>query len=207
MADKEKDKKVFIEEDYGLKFKPLLNKIKERARRVTRRKEKGIVNRKSGSSMAIREDGNVNVVSNKNTQYKLKSDGKTAEAAHLSETIANRRKITADDVIINNHKLNPKLYEFTDFKSVYNDKNKVVGNLNMFGTVLVKAWEPTLEKYVLIRRLASMPIFSPELNTPEIHPDLSIESDLEKEFKEMVEVEKMADMISDFNKEKEGDKK
>lgn len=204
--NKDKDRKIVIESDYGLKFKPLLNWIKERAKHVSRGKEKGIINKKSKSSVVVRENGNINIVSNASSQYKL-SRGKTTETSHVSETITNRKKITADDIIINNHKLNPKLYEYTDMKSVLNDEGKVVGNLNMFGTVLVRAWEPTLEKYVLIRRQVTMPIFSPALDTPDIHPNLSIDTELKEEFQDMVEIEKMADMFSEFSEGgKGGDK-
>ena len=204
--NKNKDRKIVIESDYGLKFKPLLNWIKERAKFVTRGREKGIVNKKSKSSVVIRDNGNINIVANASSQYKL-SRGKAVETSHVSETITNKKKITADDIIINNHKLNPKLYEYADMKSVLNDDKKVVGNLNMFGTVLVKAWEPTLQKYVLIRRQVTMPIFSPELDTPDIHPAFSIATELKEEFQDMVEIEKMADMLSDFSEgEKGGDK-
>jgi hypothetical protein len=196
--DKSQDK-VVIEQDYGLKFKPLLTWIKETAKRASRGKERGIINKKSGSSIVIRENGNVNIVSSANAQYKLSRGGKATEVSHVSETITNKKKVTADDIIINNHKLNPKLYELTDMKSVLNDEQKVVGNLTMFSTVLVKAWEPTLQKYVLIRRLARMPVFSPILNTPDIHPNLAIDTELKDEFGDMADIEKMADMLSDLN--------
>ncbi|MED1125344.1 hypothetical protein [Bacillus atrophaeus] len=201
MAKDNKGRQIVIEENYGLKFKPLLNMIKEKVKFLSRGKEKGIVNKKSGSSVVVRENGNINVVSSANSQYKLSRAGKAVETTHESETITNRKKITADDIVINNHKLNPKLYELSDMKSVYNDSDKVVGNLTMFSTVLVKAWEPTLEKYVLIRRLARVPVFSPELNTPDIHPDLDVDTELKEEFADMVEIEKMSDMLSDFSKQ------
>lgn len=196
--NKEDNRKIYIESSYGQKFQPLIKHIKNRAKFVTRGKEKGIINKESKSSIAIRDNGNVNIVSGSNAQYKLSQGGRASESTYHSDTITNRKKITADDIIINNHKLNPKLYEYADMKKVLNDDTKIVGNLNMFGTVLVRAWEPTLQKYVLIRRLVSMPIFSPTLNTPDIHPDFSVETELEKEFQEMVEVEKMAEMFTDF---------
>lgn len=203
MAEKkksqDKDRKIVIESDYGLKFKPLLNWIKEKAKYASRGKEKGIVNKKSGSSMVIRENGNINIVSSPSAQYKLSRGGKATETSHTSETVTNRKKITADDIIINNHKLNPKLYELSDMTKVLNDDKKVVGNLTMMGTVLVKAWEPTLQKYVLIRRQVRMPLFSPVLNTPDIHPNLAIDTELKDEFADMADVEKTADMLSDLN--------
>ena len=192
------DRRVVIEEEHGLKFRPLINIIKEKTKFLSRRREKGIINKRSKSSVVVRENGDINITSSANAQYKMNSSGKATEVSHTSETITNKKKITADEVVINNRKLNPKLYEFSDMRPVYNDDNKAVGGLTMMGTVLVKAWEPTLEKYVLIRRLANLPIFSPELNVPDIHPNLDIDSDLEEEFGDMMEIEKMAEMLSDF---------
>ena len=184
------DKKIVIEQDVGPKFKPLLEMIKERVKNVRRGLEKAIVNRKSGSSIVIRENGNINIVSGPSSQYKLSRDGKATEVTNTSVTITNKKMIEADEIIINGHKLNPKLYEFTDFKTVLNNEEKVVGNLTMFGTVLVKAWDPHLQKYVLIRRLTRQPVFSPLVNTPQAHENLSVETDLKKDFGELEQIQR-----------------
>ena len=55
----------------------------------------------------------------------------------------------------------------------------------MFSTVLVKAWEPTLKKWVLIRRLARMPLFSTMLNLPDAPEDLSIDTNISDEILKM----------------------
>ena len=55
----------------------------------------------------------------------------------------------------------------------------------MFCTVLVKAWEPTLKKWVLIRRLARMPIFSPKLNLADSPEELDIDTNISDEILKM----------------------
>ena len=44
----------------------------------------------------------------------------------------------------------------------------------MLGTVLVKAWDHNLNRYVMIRRLVNMPLFSPTINSTDVHPGLKI---------------------------------
>ena len=154
--------------------------------------EKGIINEKTGSDIVIRQNGQVNLVSNRYTQYKLNPSGKAVEESLESVTITNRKKFSADDIIVNEHKMNPFVYELTDMKelsNVYNNK-MLVGNFTMFGTVLVKAWEPELKRYVLIRRLARMPLFSPLLNAPEIHAGLNISDPLKVDHKILAKSEK-----------------
>lgn len=50
----------------------------------------------------------------------------------------------------------------------------VVGNFCLFGSVLTLAWEMNLKRYVLIRRPARIPMFSPMLNVPEINTGLGV---------------------------------
>ena len=110
------------------------------------------------------------------SQYKLNPSGKAVEQSLESVAITNRRKIKADDVVLNEHKLNPYLYELTDMKSLetaHND-HMLVGNFCLYGSVLVKAWEVNLHRYVLLRRPARIPMFSPLLNVPEIHAGLGV---------------------------------
>ena len=58
----------------------------------------------------------------------------------------------------------------------------------MLGTVLVRAWEPKLQRYVLVRRLINMPVFSPNIGSPEVHPGLKITPDSEfiRKFRKML---------------------
>jgi hypothetical protein len=155
----------------------IVDSIKKEVIHADRTKDKGIVNEKTGSSMLIRENGDVSLASNTTAQYKLGHDnGSATEISHQSTTITNRKTLTTDEVVINNHKLNPRIYEWTDMK-VLND-TYAIGNFTMFGTVLVKAWEPNLGRYVLIRRLVRMPMFSPNLNLPDAPNKMSVDSDI-----------------------------
>ena len=159
---------------------PGLYEVKDATRYLIRGEENGLVNENTHSSMVIRQNGQINLSSNTYAQYKLNPSGKAIEESLESVTITNRKKYSTDDIVINEHKLNPFLYEITDMKELschYNDK-MLVGNFTMFGTVLVKAWEPELKRYVLIRRLARMPMFSPLLNVPEINSALNISDPL-----------------------------
>ena len=74
-------------------------------------------------------------------------------------------------------------------KKYLNDPTTAIGNLTMSGTVLVKAWEPTLQKWVLIRRSIRTPIFSNLLNIPIVPDDMDIEDNIEDYIKEMQDAE------------------
>lgn len=91
------------------------------------------------------------------------------------EIKANRLNLNVDEIIINGHKLNNRLFELSDFREIPNKPGSAIGNLQMKGTVLVKAWEPNLNRYVLIRRNIHMPLFSKILNPPEINEGLKID--------------------------------
>lgn len=135
-----------------------------------------MINKKTHSSIAIRQNGQINLAADFYAQYKINPGGKITEQSLESTVITNRRSIIADDVLINEHKLNPYLYELTNMKkleSPYNEKI-IAGNLCMAGSVLVKAWESDLHRYVLIRRPVRLPVFSPILNVPEINEGLGI---------------------------------
>ena len=52
------------------------------------------------------------------------------------------------------------------------------------GTVLVKAWEPTLKKYVLIRRQMRTPMFSNVLDAYKLSEQLEVDSAVSKDIAE-----------------------
>lgn len=160
-----------------------LTEIIEETEYLERGKDRGILT-DSGSGIGISEDGSVNISSSDYSQYKLSSTGVSSEISLQSNTITNTKNLRVDNIAINRHRINPGLWELTDFKKIDGSNAKVVGNLNMTGTVLVKAWEPTLQKYVLIRRPMRMPIFSTTLNVPDVPEAMSVESGLGKDLME-----------------------
>ena len=156
------------------------NDLIERGKYLSRMKEKGIIGEKTGSSVVVREDGQINLSSGKYSQYKLNPNGRTSELSIESKITTNRRVIESDDLVINNHKINPQLWELTDFKQVslpYTEK-AIIGNMTMQAHILVKAWDYDLGRYMLIRRPARVRLFSPRINMPDIHAALGINDPL-----------------------------
>ena len=134
------------------------------------RTDKGMV--ADGGSLALKDMGQVSIT-NKNNQLKLNRNGHHQEVSLRHEVITNNEDIRTNNIFINRHKLNNKLYDYTDFKKglhssidkdEINQKSGIIGRFCLFGTVLTKAWEPNLKRYVMIRRLTNMPMFSPELD-------------------------------------------
>lgn len=190
-------KKIKIESDYGPKFKPILDSVKDSARYLRRRVEKGIVNKETGAAISMREDGTVGLVSKADAQYKI-GDGASSEITNTSVTKTNRKIIDTDDFVINGHKLNPQIYELGDM--IETAAGGILGNLTMDSTVLVKAWEPTLEKYVLIRRPARTALFYQSLNSAPVHPGLGVKGDLKEEFGVMEQEEQGASLVEKIGK-------
>ena len=157
-------------------FNPTQTQIQEAVKFLKRGHESGLINDTTQSSIVIRHNGQVNLSSSRYAQYKLSPNGKVIEESMESVNVTNRRKVSTDDMVLNEHKLNPYLYELTDIKKLataYND-NMVVGNFCLFGSVLTLAWEMHLKRYVFLRRPARMPMFSPVLNIPEIDEGLGV---------------------------------
>lgn len=167
---------INIKQDIPELFESNLPLIKDLMDRVSRLEEKSLNNEKG--NIALKREGNIALSSGIDSQYKLNPNG-TIEAISLNsvEKTVNK-KLEADDISINNHKLNNKLYELADFKHVlsndYSDEVKIAGGLTMLGTVLTRAWDNSLKRYVLIRRLVNIPIFSPSMGATEVHPGLQM---------------------------------
>lgn len=195
----EDNKSILIENDYGPKFKPIMARIKEKIKFLTRRVEKGIINKSAGTAFSMRDDGSIGMVSSKESRYRMDRT-KAGETAHTSVTKTNRKIMEVDDIVINGHKLNPQVYEMADMIEIAN--GNIAGNLTMDSTVLVKAWEPTLQKYVLIRRPARTALFYQHLNTAPIHEKLGIEDSLEDEFDAMEKEEQGESLVSEMEGEK-----
>ncbi len=117
----------------------------------------GVINPKTKTSLISKANGTSIMNSGIYAQFKCdKESGVVTEIAFQSVTNAVQRELTTSDLIINRHKFNTQLLEFTNLKA---NRKTVMGDLTMNATILVKAWEPTLEQFVLIRRPARFPIF------------------------------------------------
>ena len=159
----------------------LLSEAKERAEYMDDTNDKGIVNDSTGSSVLVRENGDITLTSSLMSQYKVTASGHTIEESMESHTRTVRKVIEADEIVINNHKLNPALYELSDMRNLFGYQDISIGNLTVNTTVLVKAWENTLQKWVLIRRPARIPLFSPVLNLPDCPENMNVDTDIKDE--------------------------
>ena len=167
-------------------FNTSFNEIQNSAQYETRGKERGLINEKTGASIVVRDNGQINTVAGLYAQYNLSAGGKSIERTLESNTITNRKRLTTDEIVVNEHKFNPLLWELTDFKKINLSTNEatIVGNLCMTGSVLTKSWDFNLKRYVLIRRPWRGPVFSPLLNVPEIksavkiHDPLQVDDDI-----------------------------
>ena len=114
---------------------------------LDRQLEKGIINENTGSSVSLNDNGDITIAASQNVQYKMKyNEGQATEMSFQSNTITNRKNIKTDEIVLNKHKFNNQFYELTDYKQIGNDPTSAIGNLTINTTVLVKAWEPYLEK-------------------------------------------------------------
>lgn len=186
--EKEAVNSISVKQDKPEKFESNLDKVKDYAERISRDEECSLKNNRG--SVNIKRDGQVNISSGIDTQFKMGTNG-TAEIISLTTSIkANTMKLDTDDLIIANHKFNRKIIDLADFKQVlkkdYTTDVKIAGGLTMLGTVLVRAWDEQLKRYVLIRRLANIPVFSPSLGATDVLPGLQITPSTER-IKEMQE--------------------
>ena len=172
--------KVNLEADPPKEFSTKLSDLENKAKNLNRMTEKGLINESIGSSAIVRDNGQINLTASTSSQYKLNPNGQSIEQTLDRNTISVRKNFSVNELIINNHKLNPDLYELTDFKTrdILPGQDVIIGNLCVYGSVLVKAWEPNLKRYVLIRRPIRVPMFSNKLNTPSINSGLNINDPL-----------------------------
>lgn len=171
--------------------KKMIDKFKERDAYPDRQVESGFVNPETGSSVMIDKEGNIIVASSENVQYKMNyASGAVNEISFQSDTTTNRKRLFTDEVLINNHKLNPQIYELTDMKSLFGDPNYCLGNLTMNATVLVKSWEPNLKKWVLIRRPIRTPLFMNSLGIAGAPKEMKVDDNITKEIKDIEEESK-----------------
>lgn len=123
----------------------------------------GFVHPESGSAILIRKDGNISFSAGKYAQIKEDSDGCITINSLMNHLNAVVLDANVNDININRHKFNNQLIELSDFRNV---NDNIIGGMMMDGTVLVKTYEHTLGKWVLMRRPISTPMFSQRLNIP-----------------------------------------
>lgn len=157
----------------------LFNETVAKTKRASRQSDEYTINKESGANITAKGDGSTSMVSGIYAQYKADKDsGVATEISLQSNTITVQKDIVTNDLILNRHKLNSQLYEFTNFKNNY---GTIMGNMMMDATILVKCWEPTLQQYVLIRRPARFPIFSNLLDAYVVDDRLDIYVDMSED--------------------------
>ena len=157
-------------------FNQTRKQIEEMSKFIQRGHEAGLMNDTTHSSIVVRHTGQINLSASTYSSRKLNPNGKSVESTMESVALSNRNKLSVNDIVINEHKLNPYLYELTDMKkiSITQNNNLIVGNFCVMGTVLTKAWERNLKRYTLLRRSFRGPLFSHVLNIPEINNGLGV---------------------------------
>lgn len=173
---------VKIVQDKPEKFESDLDLVKDCSDRISRDGEFGFNNARG--NISLKRDGQISLSSCIDSQFKVSANG-TIESISLNNNIkTNFFKIDADDIIVNNHKFNNKIIDLADFKQVlkteWSTDTCIVGGLTMLGTVLTRTWDKNLKRYVLIRRLANIPVFSPSFGTIDVHPGLQITPSTER---------------------------
>lgn len=154
-------------------YKEGIANIMDKAEYANRQDENSIV---SGNTSVRVSDGNIDMATSQDTSMKL-TGSQIVMQSHDENHTTNRVNVDSYDVVVNGHKLNPNLWEYADFKTFkdQNQTNHAIGGFCLFGTVLTPSWDSQLHRYVLIRRLARMPMFSPKVNVPDILPELNID--------------------------------
>lgn len=159
----------------------LFNEVKNKTGKVDYNGDYGIVNPTSHASILARDDGNIVLASDHYTQMKIdKNASAIIEKSLSASSSAVTKEINVNDITINKHKFNNQFIELTDFRNV---NNNILGNMMINGTVLVKTWEPNLEKWVLIRRPISSAMFSNRLNIPNTPEQLEVNLNIEDDIK------------------------
>ena len=144
--------------------------------------DKGFVNSNTDSSVVAKSDGNNVIAAGEYAQFKMdKETGQVIRHSITDTSTTVTKDVYVKDLNINKHKFNNQLINLSDFRDV---NGSIIGGIAMDGTVLVKTWEHTLQKWVLIRRPISTPIFSQRLNlatTPEqMEVELKVLEDIRK---------------------------
>ena len=160
----------------------LFNSVKNKTGKVDVTGDIGFINPVSHASIVARDDGNINLTSDEYTQFKMDKNNSSIIQTSLSATTNTViKEINATDIKINRHKFNNQLIDLTDFREV---NGNILGNIMLNGTILVKTWEKTLGKWVLIRRPISTVMFSNRLNIPNTPEQLEVDLDVMEDIKQ-----------------------
>lgn len=177
MADTEKQEKFSLEmETNPPDLAAGLNRIKNKSQFGTRTQDVTLVNH-AGANTSIRLGKNqINEASSQNVSNKLNAK-QAIQTSFEEKHVTNRLKLDTYEMVVNGHKLNPNLWEYSDFKKYTDMYNEIhaVGFFCTEGTILTPSWDAQLHRYVLIRRRCRMPLFSPKNNVPDILKTLNIE--------------------------------
>lgn len=157
-------------------FRSNLADIQKKADYGNRQDDTTIVNSDGANASVRLTDNKVNIASSQDSGIKVNEQQANFQSFEEKHT-TNRFNLDTYEIIVNGHKLNPNLWEYTDmaeFKDQYGTRH-AVGGLCVFGTVLCPTWDEQLGRYMLVRRLYRTPLFSSKLNVPEIMNALNIE--------------------------------
>ena len=157
----------------------LFQKTQKKTSSIDATRDVGFINKKSKAGVIYKGDGSTANANGLFSQQINDNNGIITEMSLQSNTITVQKDIIANDVSLNYHKLNSQLYELTNMKQVMDTS---IGNLTMMGTVLVKTYEPTLKKWVLMRRQVRLPVFSNLLEP--VHVDEKLEIDISDTLKD-----------------------
>lgn len=149
-----------------------LKQIKRESITPNRQKSSGVIDNNNSSGI-IFDNGNPKILTNTLNQTKGSAESQTqTDICFEKKLITNRINIETDDIFVNGCRLNPALYSMASFS-----QNDICtqGDLNMYGTVLVKAYDKSLKKTVYIRRKIRMPIMHTTSATATIDPQFSID--------------------------------
>lgn len=143
-----------------------IKKIARETVNPNRQDTSGVVSKVNDSGILLEKNGDIQNISNLTNQEKLNNESSSkTEISYEKNIITNRFNLTTDDITINKCKVNPLLYSLS---GIYQMDTCIQGNLNMFGTVLVKCWDANLEKHVYIRRYIRTPVLYNKMSSPVI---------------------------------------
>ena len=125
------------------------------------------------ASIVIKMGKSIGLSIGNDTKLSLDS-GSISSISQTHRIKANRIHLDCDELIINGHKLNNRIFELADFRELPDQEGSIIGDLMVKGTVLIKSWEPNLARYVLIRRDIYLPLFGKTTTTVEIAEGLKL---------------------------------